>query len=276
MTLTGNIDKMRIEPAADGVAVYHFRVADQAVALNPHLGETLRIEFDGAISCVHCGRATKKSFSQGYCYPCFTRLAQCDSCVMAPERCHYEQGTCREPEWGETHCMQPHVVYLANTTGIKVGITRAGQVPTRWLDQGAVQALPFARTATRQQAGFVEDLLRGSVSDRTQWQRLLKGDAPVIDLQATRKRLADDHAEGLAALTQRFGLQAITLAAEAEEARFRYPVLEYPTKVTSLNPEKTPVVEGCLMGIKGQYLIFDIGVINVRKYTAYSASFTAR
>lgn len=290
MIAAGRLEKMRVTAADDGRAEYALRLLavpgvgggaaqgadpardDGAVALPlaDALGEPLRLEFDGAIHCIHCGRRTRKSFNQGYCYPCFTRLAQCDSCVMAPEKCHYDQGTCREPRWGEAHCMQPHVVYLANTSGPKVGITRRGQVPTRWLDQGAAQALPVARTATRQQAGFVEDLLRGSIGDRTQWQRLLKGAPEPLDLGGLRAELAAAHAEGLEALRARFGLHAVVLVEDAEPAAFAYPVLEYPTKVTALNPERTPVIEGRLMGVKGQYLILDRGVLNVRKYTAWS------
>ena len=74
----------------------------------------------GRIHCVECGRATKKSFNQGHCFPCFRSLASCDRCITSPELCHYDAGTCREPEWGEAHCMQPHVVYLANSSGLKV------------------------------------------------------------------------------------------------------------------------------------------------------------
>jgi hypothetical protein len=198
-----------------------------------------------------------------------TKLAQCDVCIMAPERCHYDAGTCREPSWGEQFCMTDHVVYLANSSGIKVGITRATQLPTRWLDQGASQALPIMRVATRQQSGLVEDLLRSQVPDRTNWRALLKGDAEVLDLIAVREQIFDTCAEGLRELQARFGLQAIQPLPDAEVVQMRYPVEAYPTKIVSHNLDKNPVVEGTLMGIKGQYLIFDTGVINIRKYTAY-------
>lgn len=269
----GHLEKMRVEAAAgeQPVASYAMRLDDQEVPLDDLVGGRLTLEFDGAISCVHCGRATNKSFNQGYCYRCFTTLAQCDSCVMAPEKCHYEHGTCREPAWGESHCMQPHVVYLANTTGVKVGITRASQVPVRWLDQGAVAALPFARTSTRQQAGLVEDLLRAEIADRTQWQRLLKGDPEPVDLAAMRASLLDRFAAGIDALHARFGLQSIVPATDAAGFDVRYPVSVWPTKIRSLNPEKTPWIEGTLMGIKGQYLMLDSGVINIRKFTGWRA-----
>ncbi|MDH4610743.1 DUF2797 domain-containing protein [Pseudomonas sp. BN102] len=254
---------------------YGFRLGEAEIAANPLIGKQLRLEFLGAIHCIHCGRKTKKSFSQGYCYPCFTKLAQCDSCIVSPEKCHFEQGTCREPEWGERFCMTDHVVYLANSSGIKVGITRASQVPTRWIDQGATQALPIVRVATRQQSGFVEDLLRSQVADRTNWRAMLKGDAPALDLAAIRDQLFDSCAEGLRALQDRFGLQAIQPVSDVLPIEINYPVDAYPTKVVSFDLDKTPVVEGTLRGIKGQYLILDTGVINLRKYTAYQLAISA-
>lgn len=256
----------------DAPVQYSFRLDEREIPVNPLLGRRIRLEFLGAIHCSHCGRKTKKSFAQGYCYPCFTKLAQCDSCIMSPERCHYDAGTCREPQWGEQFCMTDHVVYLANSSGIKVGITRATQLPTRWLDQGASQALPIFRVATRQQSGFVEDLLRSQVADKTNWRALLKGDAVPVDLPAVREQLMSSCAEGIAALQQRFGLQAIQPVGDAEVVEIRYPVEAYPTKVASHDLEKTPVVEGILKGIKGQYLILDTGVINLRKYTAYQVA----
>ncbi|MDE3736627.1 MULTISPECIES: DUF2797 domain-containing protein [Pseudomonadaceae] len=254
---------------------YGFRLGEADIAANPLIGKQLRLEFLGAIHCTHCGRKTKKSFSQGYCYPCFTKLAQCDSCIVSPEKCHFDQGTCREPEWGERFCMTDHVVYLANSSGIKVGITRASQVPTRWIDQGASQALPIMRVATRQQSGFVEDLLRSRVADRTNWRAMLKGEAPSLDLPSVRDELFEHCAEGIRALQDRFGLQAIQPVSDIQTVEISYPVDAYPTKVVSFDLDKTPVVEGTLRGIKGQYLILDTGVINLRKYTAYQLAISA-
>ena len=266
----GALSKMAVRLGE--TAQYAFRLDESEVPANPLLGKQVRLEFLGAIHCSHCGRKTKKSFAQGYCYPCFTKLAQCDSCIMSPERCHYDAGTCREPSWGEQFCMTDHVVYLANSSGIKVGITRASQIPTRWLDQGASQALPIFRVATRQQSGFVEDLLRTQVEDKTNWRALLKGDAVPLDLPTVRDELLASCAEGIAALQQRFGLQAIQPVNDVEVLTIQYPVEAYPTKVASHDLEKTPVVEGILKGIKGQYLILDTGVINLRKYTAYQVA----
>ncbi len=264
----GSISKMtaRLEQP---VVQYAFRLGDVEVPVNPLLGKTVRLEYLGAIHCTHCGRKTKTSFSQGYCYPCMTRLAQCDTCIMSPERCHYEHGTCRDPAWGEQFCMTDHVVYLANSSGIKVGITRATQLPTRWLDQGASQALPIVRVATRQQSGLVEDLFRSQVADRTNWRALLKGNVEAVDLVAVREQLFDSCSEGFKGLQDRFGLQAIQPLTDVEPIEIRYPVEAYPSKIVSFNLDKNPVAEGTLLGIKGQYLIFDTGVINIRKYTAY-------
>ena len=248
---------------------YSLRLGEQELELNALLGQGLRLEYLGAIHCSHCGRKTKKSFSQGYCYPCFSKLAQCDTCIMSPERCHYAAGTCREPAWGEQFCMTDHVVYLANSSGAKVGITRATQVPTRWIDQGATQALPIMRVATRQQSGLVEDVLRSQVTDRTNWRAMLKGEAPPLDLAQLAGDIFNACHDGITLLQERFGLQAIQPLNDVAVVDIAYPVLAYPAKVASLDLEKTPIVEGTLQGIKGQYLIFDTGVINIRKYTAY-------
>jgi hypothetical protein len=263
----GSLSKMAAR--LDAPVQYAFRLDEQELAVNPLIGKPLRLEYLGAIHCTHCGRKTKTSFSQGYCYPCMQKLAQCDICIMSPERCHYDAGTCREPSWGEQFCMTDHVVYLANSSGVKVGITRATQVPTRWLDQGATQALPILRVATRQQSGFVEDLLRSQVADKTNWRALLKGDAVPVDLAAVRDQLFDSCGEGLEALQQRFGIQAIQPLRDQPVVEIAFPIVAYPAKITSFNLDKNPVAEGTLLGIKGQYLMFDSGVINIRKYTGY-------
>jgi hypothetical protein len=264
---------MRTELAAP--VSYHLPLGDAAVPLNPLLGERVQLRFAGVITCSHCGRKTRKSFSQGYCYPCFQKLAQCDRCIVSPETCHYFEGTCREPAWAEAHCMQPHVVYLANSSGLKVGITRGTQLPTRWIDQGAVQALPIVSVQTRQQSGFVETMFKQHVADKTNWRTMLKGEVDDIDLAAARDRLLQVCSAELGALQQRFGLQAVQVLADAVALAIDYPVLQHPSKVVSLDLDKNPLVEGRLLGIKGQYLLLDTGVINIRKYGAYHVTFSA-
>lgn len=271
----GCLTKMAVEPGRGSApARYTLRAGTQRLDLNACLGRSLRLSWSGAIACTHCGRATRKSFGQGYCYPCFKRLAQCDTCIVKPELCHYFEGTCREPGWGERHCFQPHIVYLANASGLKVGITRATQVPTRWLDQGAVQALPVLAVESRQQAGFVEVLFKEEVADRTNWRAMLKGDVTVLDLAAERDRLLARLDSGLANLRERFGHEAIRTLDE-RAVSLDYPVLEYPRKIVSHNFDKHREVSGTLQGVKGQYLILDSGVINLRKFTGYEVEVAA-
>lgn len=251
---------------------YQLPVGDDRLPLNELMGKKLTLEYQGEINCCHCGRKTKKSFSQGFCYPCFKKLPQCDSCIMSPEKCHYHEGTCRDAAWGEKFCMTDHVVYLANSSGLKVGITRATQVPTRWVDQGATQALPFVRVSTRQQSGLIETLFKAFVNDRTNWRAMLKGTAEPLDLKTQASDLLEMNASRLEALQEQFGLQAITPVADPEVVDICYPVEQYPVKVTSMSFDKKPLIEGVLLGIKGQYLILDTGVINIRKHTSYQVN----
>ena len=188
---------------------------------------------------------------------------------MSPEKCHYHLGTCREPEWGETHCMIEHVVYLANSSGLKVGITRGSQIPTRWIDQGAVQALPIYYVASRYLSGLVEVLYKHHAADKTNWRAMLKGDPEPVDLQREAELLRKKVAPGIEALQREHGLQSVQRCDDAEQVLIRYPVQRHPEKVTSLNFDKTPDVSGELMGIKGQYLLLDSGVINMRKFAGY-------
>ncbi|WP_346799223.1 DUF2797 domain-containing protein [Halomonas sp. Bachu 37] len=259
---------MAAEVKPGGEVAYTLRAGDHRLPLNERVGTPLSLEWSGAIACTNCGRATRKSFGQGHCYPCFKRLAQCDTCIVKPETCHYHQGTCREPQWGERFCFQPHVVYLANSSGLKVGITRKTQMPTRWLDQGAIQALPILEVDTRLQSGLVEMLFKEQVADRTNWRAMLKGAVAEIDLEAERRHLLALLAPGLAQLRERFGSEAVKEIVNPV-LRFHYPVQTFPTKVVSHNFDKQPKVSGTLMGIKGQYLMLDSGVINLRKFTGY-------
>lgn len=277
---SGHLSKMaaRAVPSADSTrhtdqVEYDLILDQQAVPLTPLIGQRIELQYQGEIHCCHCGRKSKKSFSQGYCYPCFSKLAQCDSCMMSPEKCHFHLGTCREPEWAERVCFNEHIVYLANSSGVKVGITRATQVPTRWLDQGAIQALPIARVATRRQSGLIEDCLRQDVADKTNWRAMLKGQVDLIDLAGERDRQFELFSLELNSIIAQQNPGDIELLYEAETYGFRYPVDQYPTKITSHNLDKNPSVQGRLLGIKGQYLILDSGVINLRKFTSYSVVF---
>jgi len=270
--VTGSLQKMAVRAATP--VEYTLRLDGEHLPLNPHLGERLRLAWTGEIHCRACGRKTARSFSQGYCFPCSQRLAQCDICIVRPERCHYHQGTCREPRWGEAHCMQPHYVYLANASGLKVGITRASQIPTRWIDQGASQGLCVLRVASRHQSGLLEVLFKHHVADRTDWRRMLKGVPEGLDLAGRRDALLAECGEAVARLRDELGEDAIQAAEDAAVVTLEYPVLAYPGKVTALSLEKTKLVEGTLLGIKGQYLILDSKILNVRKYTGYRVQVT--
>jgi hypothetical protein len=272
-TLVGDLRKMRVE-AADPV-LYALPVGDETVAMNALLGRSVGLRFTGNIHCVACGRKTNKTFNQGHCFPCLRKLASCDDCIVRPERCHFHLGTCREPAWGEANCLRPHVVYLANSSGVKIGITRESQVPTRWIDQGAIQALPVARVASRRLSGLMEVAFKAHVADRTDWRRMLKGEPEHVDLAGTRNGLLEQCGDALANVTDEHDPADPEFIADAEVRAFRYPVLEYPAKVASINLDKNPELEGTLMGIKGQYLIFDTGVINIRKYGGYEIAFSA-
>jgi hypothetical protein len=267
MKLSGNITKMQVTLNDDASVQYQLPVGGQLLDLNPVIGNRLKLEYKEEINCIACGRKTSKSFAQGYCYPCFRSLAACDMCVMKPETCHFAQGTCREPDWGLAHCFIPHYVYLANSSGIKVGITRETQVPTRWIDQGAVQALPVFEVANRYQSGLMEVILKAHVSDRTDWRKMLKSAGEPIDLPAIRDELVEQCQPEIEALVEEHGSDIRLL--DEKPTTINYPVSIYPDKVKSLNLDKQTVIEGTLEGIKGQYLILDTGVLNIRKFTGY-------
>lgn len=263
----GGLRKMQVEL---GETVRYRLFPEQGgLCLNESLGQSIRLSFTGAIHCVACDRLTKKSFNQGYCFPCLRKLAACDSCIVSPEKCHLAEGTCREPDWAETHCQVPHIVYLSNTSSVKVGITRETQIPTRWIDQGATQAKPIARVQTRHQSGLLEVLCAQQVGDRTAWQTMLKGNGEPQDLEAIRQKVMASCKEGIADLQLQHGESAFELLEDAPETEIEYPVLNWPEKVKAHNFDKQPVVEGTLMGIKGQYLMLDTGVLNIRKFGGY-------
>lgn len=275
--ITGVLRKMRTE--LDTPVRYRLPLGDQVVEMNPLIGKTISLTYSGNISCVNCGRATKKSFNQGYCFPCFRSLAECDMCIMRPETCHFHLGTCRDEAWAEKHCMQAHYVYIANSSGLKVGITRGNQLPTRWIDQGARQAVAVFKVRNRFHSGLLEEAIKNHVSDRTDWRKMLKGGAEVVDLNAEASRLIEqaqpdlDRLQNTDVETGRSALEYEVLDREVVE--IEYPVTVYPEKVKSFNFDKTPNVSGVLDGIKGQYLILDSGVINMRKFAGYEVCLEA-
>lgn len=262
----GTLKKMR--SSLDSQVSYQLPIGDQAIDLKPFIGQSLTITYTGNIFCCSCGKKTKKSYSQGHCFICMKKLASCDMCIMKPETCHYDQGTCREPIWGEENCMVDHYVYLSNTSGVKVGITRHTQIPTRWIDQGATQGLPIFKVRTRQISGLIEVEIAKHIADKTNWRTLLKEDGESLALKQKFAELLPLIEPKIKELKDKFGEDAIQVL-DGEITSIEYPVLQHPTKITSHNFDKNPEVTGTLEGIKGQYLIFDTGVINIRKFTSY-------
>lgn len=265
-TKTGNLRKMKTTLASP--VEYQMVLGDALVPLSNFLEKKIRLSFTGKIHCIQCGRKTSKSFQQGFCYPCMQRLNECGNCAIFPERCLVEQGTCLEDDWAHAHCHSRQIIYLANSSGLKVGITRDSHVPSRWIDQGAIQAIPIFEASNRYRSGLMEVALKAFVSDRTNWRAMLKNAVDSLDMLAERDRLLQEADKMLSQVLGESG-EAITPITDAEPISIEYPVIEYPQKITSLSLDKQPDVEGVLMGIKGQYLILDSGVFNVRKFGGY-------
>lgn len=248
-------------------AQYQLSLDNQTVNMNALIGQHIELSYNQSIQCSNCGRPTPKSYSQGFCFPCARSLARCDLCIMKPETCHYHLGTCREPEWGEAHCFAPHIVYLANSSGLKVGITRKTNTPGRWIDQGAIAAIPALEVKTRLESGRVEMALKAYVSDKTNWRKMLKNETDFIDLAEVRHNLLGEIPE----LIEELGATRL----DDETVNINYPVLQYPSKISSLNFDKTPVISGVLNGIKGQYLLLESGVLNIRKFGSYHVTLSS-
>ncbi len=268
----GTIRKMQV--TLESPVQYVLPIGKGTVQMNDLLGQHLMLRYVGRIECVGCGRTTRKSFNQGYCFPCFRRLAECDLCILRPETCHFHLGTCRDPTWAQNHCMQPHVVYIAHSSGLKVGITRQSQIPTRWIDQGAIQAIPIFRVKSRYHAGLMEATLKKYVSDRTDWRRMLKGANRLSDVLGRAAEIVDMAQADLKELVQSHP-ELTWEVLNAPVTEIAYPILELPDRISSLSFDKTDQVAGILQGIKGQYLLLDSGVINLRKFTGYEIGLRA-
>lgn len=261
----------KMQAALDKDNIAHYYIDD--IYLNDYLGGHLKIEYLSEIRCISCHRKTNKSFNQGYCFVCMRNLAACDICIIKPELCHYHHGTCREASWGEEHCLKPHYIYLANTSHIKVGIARKANIPMRWIDQGAVQALPILQVNQRLLSGLIEVELKKHISDKTHWQAMLKGQPESLDLKNCRDQLLTDKDSFVASIKKKYGSDAIS-SINSEVHKIHYPVLTYPQKIKSYHLDKAPCISGKIMGIKGQYMMLDTGVINLRKFAGYLCQLT--
>lgn len=264
MEYTGNLQKMRTE--LNQPVDYYLTLGGEELHMNKYLGKQIKMEYTGEINCVKCGRKTSKSFAQGFCYPCFKSAPETEECVLRPELCKAHEGIARDMEYAEKHCLRDQYVYLSLTGGIKVGVTRHTQIPTRWIDQGAVQAIKLAKAPNRYTAGLIEVALKEHMADKTNWRNMLTNkitnNAPLKEVkEEIKSRLPED-------------LQQY-LVSENTITTIEYPKLEVPVKVASLNFDKTTVVQGTLTGIKGQYLLFDNrSVLNVRKFGGYKIVFS--
>ncbi len=258
MIYEGVLTKMQTEL---GNPIQYYLVFENSfLNLNQLLDKELEISFQG-YQCLHCGKK-KKIFRQGHCYDCFMSSASVGDWIMKPElsTAHLDIED-RDLDYERKVQLQPHIVYLALSSEVKVGVTRGTQVPTRWIDQGAVQAIPILELPNRYLAGITEVALKNNYADKTNWQKMLKNEVPQVDLIQERLKagnflpdeVRDYYAENNSHLYE-----------------FHYPVLTYPKKVTSLSLDKTPLFQGKLSGIKGQYLLFQDGtVFNVRTFEGY-------
>lgn len=262
MKITGVLKKMKTEAVRP--VQYKLTLSEVHCDLTSLVGKELKLTFSGKIFCLNCGKKTKKSYSQGHCFPCTMKLASCDLCILKPETCHFEKGTCREPAWGEENCFKTHVIYLANSSGLKVGITRATQVPFRWMDQGASFALPIMEVKDRFTSGKVEMLFKKHIADKTDWRKMLKSEPEPIDLLEWKTKLLKDLEKDLKAFEYKLLDDPVW--------SFHYPIETYPQKISSISLDKIPEIHSKLIGIKGQYLIFESGVINIRSHAGYEVT----
>jgi hypothetical protein len=114
-------------------------------------------------------------------------------------------------------------------------------------------------------------MFRQHVKDKTNWRDMLAEgrSRQIVDLIAERDHLFSICEHDIKELQQRFGFHAVSLLTGIEPLNIHYPVQGYPEKLESLNFDKQALIEGTLLGIKGQYMIFDTGVINMRRFSGY-------
>lgn len=267
----GILNKMQVTLDDNHLANYYL-VLDKTpqIFLNDFIGKNICLEFSSLIRCVHCNKNTKTSYNQGHCYVCATTLAKCDLCIVRPKTCHYHLGTCREPSWGEDNCFTKHIVYLANSSGIKVGIARSINIPDRWIDQGAIQALPIISTLSRYEAGLIEAVFATKVPEQTNWRKMLNFTKEVIDLVAARDEL-------LKCLMNDLTNVKFELINNNEAIIINYPIStmvnQTSNKINLTNLHKSQIISGILLAIKGQYLIFEHGIVNIRSLSGYEVYF---
>ncbi len=243
---------------------YFLSVGDDDVYLNPIIGGKITIKYHGQINCISCGDETEKSFHQGYCYSCFISVPQTDEGVLKPEKDKSHLGISRDMQWAKENALIDHIVYLALTSDLKVGVTRHTQIPERWIDQGAIKAVRLAKTPYRQMAGLIEVELKKHLSDKTNWSKMLKARHSTIKLDEEKKKyieLIPEEYKKYVSLDNRV-------------VSIQYPFNPEISNFTSVLMEKQNEITGTLAGIKGQYMIFNSGqTINIRRHNGYLISF---
>lgn len=252
----------------DGQDVRYFMpIGGEMIALHEWIHRHVRLEFTGRLQCMDCKKIVKKFYAPGLCYVCMQSSALNSECIINPEKCEAHLGKGKVPEWEALHHNQPHIVYLANSGGLKVGVTRSDQIPTRWIDQGADEAIILARTPYRQLAGQIEVALKTHLSDKTNWRIMLKNKKDSsIDMLAEKQK----YASLLYDIQSEYG-DYISEDDTVYSLHYPYPALDQT--ITSLKLDKQPVIEGILTGIKAQYLLFDHkNVINIRSHGGYEVA----
>ncbi len=259
MEIEGNLLKMRTEFSSP--VNYYLRAGENEVLLNRLLNTEIRLEFSGMINCVKCGTRTKKSYNQGFCFQCMQTAPESDPCIIHPEKSMAQFGIARDMDWAVLHDLIPHVVYLSLTSGLKVGVTRHNQIPVRWIDQGAIKAIKLAQTPNRHIAGVIEKFLRQFVADKTNWKQMLLNpfDASTNLVDEKQRIVQLLHQE-----LKQYVMPDDTVQEIIYPGEFDFQTLD------ALTFDKQKLIEGKLIAIKGQYLIFSNNTcINIRKHTAY-------
>ena len=252
MEYQGVLKKMKTENLTE--IQYYLDMKTDFLNMNQLLNKEITINFV-KYECLNC-HLENKIYRQGFCKSCFFEIPNAADWIMKPElsKAHLDIED-RDLTYEKSVQLKPHIVYLANSGNVKVGVTRKGQVPTRWIDQGAHEAIEIVEVPNRYLAGITEVALKEFVADKTNWRKMLKNDIEDVNLIEWRGKLKEFIPEE----AKQYFIENNT------ETHLNFPVKKYPEKPKSLNLIKTPNYTGKLVGIKGQYLIFDDEtVFNVR------------
>lgn len=257
------IDKMKV--VNSNPVEYYFLINDSWVSMNQFIGKKMSFVWSGNVFC-SCGKKMKKFYRQNFCYECFWSAPEASPSIFKPELCQAHLGIEeRDLEWEKKFQLQPHVVYLSISSGVKVGVTRKNSIETRWIDQGAIEGIVLAETPNRYLAGKMEVYLKQYFADKTSWMKMLKGEVNKVDLikkkQEIMNLISDDFKSYI---VKKDNLQKI-----------EFPIEIHPKKVKSISLDKQNIIEEKLVGIKGQYLIFESDyVFNVRRHTGFLVDFS--